>query len=314
MRRLAFILLILAGSALSVEGQQLPQSSFFTFDHMTINPGYAGSQEGVCVNLMARNQWLGFEGAPTTQKFDAHMPFKLFGAKHGVGLALYNDAAGRMNDINATISYAFLQSIGSGTLGIGAGFGFINQTFGEGDWTPIDAGDPMIPSGSGDTKLAFTANLGVYYQTPNVFLGLSAMNINAGKLQIKGSEGNSAYARLVRQFTVTGGYNFQLSNPLFELQPSVMFTSIISSTQLNANMILRYRKKVWAGAGYRSNDAATILLGAEPVEGLNFGLAYDITTSKIAKFDDGSVEFFVRYVFKLGIEREFSNYKSIRYL
>ena len=43
------------------------RSRLFNYDHMTINPGYAGTQEGVCINVLARNQWMGFEGAPATQ-------------------------------------------------------------------------------------------------------------------------------------------------------------------------------------------------------------------------------------------------------
>jgi type IX secretion system PorP/SprF family membrane protein len=304
------IFLIFTALSLVATGQQLPQSTFFIYDHMTINPGYAGSQDGVCVNVLARNQWLGFEGAPTTQKFDVHMPFKLFGMEHGAGLSLFNDKVGFINDINTTLSYSFLKSIGIGKLGIGAGFGFYNQTL-KGDWIAID--DEDKPE-TGKGKIAFAVNLGAFYRTSNVFLGLSLVNINKGELAVKTDTETKKYAHLSRHFSITGGYNYQLANPLYEIQPAILVSTVGSSTQISINSTLRYKGKIWGGLGYRNTDAITTFLGAEFMEGLNFGISYDITTSKIAKFDDGSVEIFLRYVFKIGIEKEHSNYKSIRFL
>jgi len=281
---------------------------------MTINPGYAGTQEGICVNILARNQWLGFEGAPATQKFDVHTPFKLFGLEHGVGLALFNDKYGFANDINSTLSYAFLRNMGYGKLGIGVGFGLSNQTL-EGEWNQPQVGqDYLIPAASAKGKLAFVFNLGAFYKTSNVFLGLSIMNLNAGDMSFKDNTGITKYSYLVRHYNITAGYNYQLANPLFEIEPAILISTIGSSTRININSTLRYKGKVWGGIGYRNTDAITTFLGAEFLEGLFFGVAYDVTTSKIAKFDDGSVEIFLRYVFKIGIEKDHSNYRSIRFL
>ncbi|MDD2563635.1 MAG: PorP/SprF family type IX secretion system membrane protein [Salinivirgaceae bacterium] len=310
MKRL--ISLIFSIITFSLSAQVLPQSTFFVYDQMTINPGYAGSQEGICVNILARNQWMGFDGAPNTQKFDVHMPFKLFGAEHGAGFALYNDKIGLANDINATLSYSFLKGVGSGKIGIGGGVGFFSQTL-SGSFEPINGNDAVIPNPSDKGKIAFTANIGAFYQAANVFLGLSIMNINEGDLATKTGD-NKPYANMARQFNITGGYNYQLSNPLFEIQPAFLIRTTGSTTQISVNAALKYKGKIWGGVGYRNTDAITAFIGAEFIEGLNFGLAYDVTTSKIAKYDDGSVEIFLRYVFKIGIEREQSNYKSIRYL
>ena len=68
--------------------QQDPQYSLNMLNHMTINPGYAGSQDAIEVNGLFRQQWMGFEGAPNTQVFNVNAPFKLFGKKHGAGLIL----------------------------------------------------------------------------------------------------------------------------------------------------------------------------------------------------------------------------------
>ncbi len=313
MRKFIYLILSITISTAAI-CQQLPQSTFFNFDHMTINPGYAGTQDGICVNVLARNQWLGFDGAPTTQKFDIHMPFKLFGVEHGAGLALFNDKIGFANDINSTLSYSFLKNVGYGKLGVGMGFGFNNQTL-KGDWDPPQQGqDNIIPTQSAKGKPSIAFNLGAFYRTSNVFLGLSFMNLNAGDMSYKDNNGTTRYSYLVRHYNITAGYNYQLTNPLFEIEPAILVTTTGSSTRISINSTIRYKSKIWGGVGYRNTDAITTFLGAEFVEGLNFGIAYDVTTSKIAKFDDGSVEIFLRYVFKIGIEKDHSNYKSIRFL
>ena len=309
-----YILLIFIGLAMITRGQQLPHSTFFVFDHMTINPGYAGSQDGMCVNVLAREQWMGFPGAPKTQKFDFHAPYKLFGLEHGSGLSLYNDKIGNLNDINFALSYAFMKSVGTGKLGIGLGAGLNNTTF-SGTWEALEGdADPNIPGTSSQGKIAFGLNLGAFYKTNNVFLGLSVMNINEGKLKTQTTEGIKDYGHIPRHYNLTAGYNYQLNNPLFEIQPAILISSVLSSTQINVNATLRYRGRVWGGVGYRTIDAVTTFLGVELIEGLNFGISYDITTSKIAKFDDGSMEIFLRYIFKIGIKKEYDHYRSIRYL
>ncbi|HON18868.1 MAG TPA: PorP/SprF family type IX secretion system membrane protein [Salinivirgaceae bacterium] len=307
----------------ALSGQQLPQSSFFVYDQMTINPGYAGSQEGICVNILARNQWMGFEGAPQTQKFDLHLPFKLFGLEHGAGIALYNDKVGFNNDISSSLSYSFIRSISIGRVGVGLGLSFFSQTLkAKWDFPTYDFGtqtgsatDPFIPNESAKGKIAFDLNLGTFYKGPNVLMGISINNLLQTPLQTKSeTSGVNAYSFLARHLNVIGSYNYQLSNPQFELQPAIGIMTTGRNTQLSINSTLKYRSKIWGGIGYRTSDAIITFIGAEFIEGLNFGLSYDVTTSKIAKFDDGSVEIFLRYVFKLMIEKEHTNYKSIRFL
>ena len=49
--------------------QQDPQYSQYMFNHMAINPGYAGINEAVCLNAAHRQQWVGIDGAPVTSVF-----------------------------------------------------------------------------------------------------------------------------------------------------------------------------------------------------------------------------------------------------
>src|SRR5262245_53368020 len=54
--------------------QQDPQYSQYMFNLLAINPAYAGSADRMSLKALTRHQWVGFEGAPTTQTLTAHSP------------------------------------------------------------------------------------------------------------------------------------------------------------------------------------------------------------------------------------------------
>lgn len=74
-----------------------------------------------------------------------------------------------------------------------------------------------------------------------------------------------------------------------------------------------YNKRFSAGLNYRINDAIGVLLSAEMVNGLKIGYAYDIMTSALAGYGNGSHEFYLAYSLDLGKNRS-KKYKSVRFL
>jgi hypothetical protein len=67
MKKQAFILLFLIGNL--ALGQQLPLYSQYLYNKFLINPAVAGSDGYTSFNLTAREQWIGFSGAPRTVSF-----------------------------------------------------------------------------------------------------------------------------------------------------------------------------------------------------------------------------------------------------
>ena len=60
-------MLFLAGHAL--HAQQLPLYSQYLYNKFLINPAVAGSDGFTSFNLTAREQWIGYNGAPRTYSF-----------------------------------------------------------------------------------------------------------------------------------------------------------------------------------------------------------------------------------------------------
>jgi type IX secretion system PorP/SprF family membrane protein len=123
--------------------QQDPVSSNYMFNHLTFNPGYAGTSGMICATALNRQQWLGFKGAPSTTVFNISAPVSPFKINSGIGLLVDNDNIGFDKNINIALVYSYLVDVGQGKLGIGINAGMFNMTL-DPEWV-IPAGDIFTP-------------------------------------------------------------------------------------------------------------------------------------------------------------------------
>jgi type IX secretion system PorP/SprF family membrane protein len=312
MRRTIFIL-VLGTLTLGLSGQQDPKFSQNMFMVPFYNPGAMGSSDKICLGAAFRNQWTGFPGAPVTTTFNAHMPFSLLGLSHGVGISLMNDRYGFNNDFIFSAAYAYRMDLGTGHLGIGLNVGVANQSL-EPDWNGADVinvdGDHSIP-GTGGSVFGFDMGLGVYYNTDNMYVGLSTTHLNQTSF-IYPEENEET--KLIRHYYLVAGYNLQLTNPMFEVLPSLMVQSDGRAHHIYLNTNIRYNKRFWGGVSYSVGGALTALVGIELLNGLRIGYSYDFELSPMLNYNSGSHEVTVRYCFDLSMDKSPAKYKSIRFL
>ena len=288
--------------------------SHYMYNTLTYNPGVAGTSGLICATAITRQQWVGFEGAPSTTLFNVSAPVTLFRIKSGVGLVVESDNIGFDKDINLSAVYSYLIDIGQGKLGIGLNAGMLNKTLDPvweiplGDAHTPASGDPLIPENK-ESYVAFDAGLGLFYKADKYYAALSVTHINQPK--IKFSKG---LPYISRHYYFTAGYNLQLPNPSLELLPSVFALSDGKVAQFTATSILRYNKKVWGGVSYRVGDALIGIVGVELFNGIRIGYAYDFPMTDIRKSTSGSHEFMVNYCFDLSLGKSPMRYKSIRFL
>ena len=69
-----------------VQGQQDAQYTQYMFNTLSVNPAYAGSRGQLSISGLYRSQWVGLDGAPTTQTFNVHSPIR--NSRLGYGLRL----------------------------------------------------------------------------------------------------------------------------------------------------------------------------------------------------------------------------------
>ncbi len=301
MKRISLFIscLLIAGTVLS---QQDPQFSQNMFNKLANNPGYAGSNEAICATVLHRSQWMGFEGAPTTLNLsvDAGIP-----AIHGgLGLNIVKDDIAAFSNLGLQLTYAYRTDLGAGQLGAGVSLGMF-QSGADGGWfDPAQLGDAVIPTG--DVKgSAMDFGLGVYYNTEDVYIGISSSHLTQPTVEWSNSK-----MELARHYFLIAGYAYEI-NPMFTLNPSIYLKSDGSSSQLDINTNLLYNNKLWGGLSYRLDEGLIALLGMHINDDLKFGIAYDVVMSEIT---NNSLEFMLGYCFKVSYDKPVKSYKNPRFL
>jgi type IX secretion system PorP/SprF family membrane protein len=112
------LLLILGIGSSQLHAQQDKMFSQYMFNMMALNPAYAGSRDVLSMSALYRNQWTGVEGAPQTATFTMDMPLNK--ERVGIGLQLYGDKYGVLEEAGGFASYAFRIKVGTrSTLALG---------------------------------------------------------------------------------------------------------------------------------------------------------------------------------------------------
>ena len=81
----------------AISAQQAPQYTQFMLNRYQFNPAYGGLDRSLSITAGLRTQWTQFEGAPTTQFVNLHLP--LYALNGSVGLGLENDQLGPLKRV-----------------------------------------------------------------------------------------------------------------------------------------------------------------------------------------------------------------------
>ncbi|MGY8988223.1 MAG: PorP/SprF family type IX secretion system membrane protein [Flavobacteriales bacterium] len=299
-----FTLILGVLSVITVSAQQAPQFSQNMFNKLANNPGFAGSRGNISTSVLHRSQWMGLEGAPSTQNFsiDAELPFLL----GGVGLNIVKDNIGPFSNLGLQASYAYRTELGVGQIGMGMSVGMYQSGLDGGFLKAATAGDPVIPTGDvRGSKLDIGA--GVYYNTQDVYIGLSSSHMT--EPVVEWSDGSQF--SLERHYFLIAGYYYEL-NPVLSLNPSIYLKSDGATSQLDINTNLIYNNKMWGGVSYREGDGLIILAGMNINEDLRLGLCYDVAMLNLNL--GNSLEVMLGYSFKINYDKPVSKYKNPRFL
>jgi len=295
-------------------GQQAPQFTQYKNSQMFSNPAFAGLSEGICLNGIIRQQWSGFkdsEGnsvAPQTYFISVDSPIK---AIHGgIGGSISQDQIAQWSDISLQLAYSFHLDLSVGKLGIGAGVNLINRSIDFSSFKPFQEGDPVLLTAE-QSSMVVDANFGLFFRSPErYYFGVSATNIL--QTAAKKLTADEVGIKNDRTFYLIGGYNFILpGSPNWEIEPSVMIQSDITSTQYNLSAVVKYKSRFWGGLNYRFQESVGVMVGMS-IKDFRIGYAYDIPTLSVGI--PGSHEIHLGYCFKLDADRSGTKYKNTRYL
>ena len=268
--------------------QQDPQFTHYMYNTTNINPAYAGSREVVSVFGLHRAQWVGLDGAPTTNAFSLHSPL---GGKIGLGLSFLNDNIGPAdeNTISIDISYSINFENSKLAFGLKPSLNLLNV-----DYTKLsiyDLTDPQFQSNI-NNELSPNIGAGIYWYSTQYYVGFSIPNF----LETKHYSDIQSNALKERQhYFLMAGYVFDLS-PSIEFKPAFL-SKIVSGAPLQQDATANFliNQKLTLGIAYRWDAAISGLVGFQLTDKLFLGYSYDADTTQLANFNSGSHEIFLRF-------------------
>lgn len=280
-----------------------PQITQYNSVKSVFNPAAIGLENVVDINLLHRSQWVGLEGAPSTQAFSVNSPLEVLGG--GIGLTFQNDMAGAMGTSNLMLAYNYGIRVGNGTLYIGASAGLYQLRLSGGDLiTPqgnyegssIQHNDNILPQGN-VSGIAPDFHLGTFYTSRRFFGGISATHISGLDINLH-NEFDGQNFSLSRNYYALAGGNIEINNIL--IQPSVLYKSDLVKSQADFNLLVNFNGNFWTGLTYRgyddsSFDALAVIAGLSLSRNLNLTYSFDYPLSDVARETIGSHEVGLNY-------------------
>ena len=299
MKNLFITLFLLVASFWTIRGQQDAQYTQYMYNTVAVNPAYAGSRGVLSIAALHRSQWVGLDGAPTTQTLNINSPIS---DRVGLGLSIVNDEIGNGTNqdtyFDAVFSYTVPTSEeGKLSFGLKAGSHFLNIDFNR--LRNYDPSNAAVGQTNIDNKISPNFGAGVYYHTEQFYAGLSIPNFLETEHFDSGGNSNSYIAQERMNWYLITGYVFDI-NPDLRLKPALLFKAVEGAplqADLSATVLLNDTFSL--GAAYRWDAAMSALVGFQLNEKLMLGLAYDreITELGSTSFNDGSFEIFLRFEF-----------------
>jgi len=304
-RRLAFILIMLLIGSLTF-GQQLPLFSQYLYNKFLINPAVAGSDGYTSVSLTAREQWVGYSGAPRTFSFSwqtrilkksfilkqSSVRRQIFRPKSdgkvGLGAYIFSDKNGLIQRTGFQVAYAYHMWLQKSTqLSFGLAFtGYYYKI----DETQINFEDPNEPWMNNNLRRGIfvpDVTFGAYLLNAKYSLGFSADQLSEAAAKI----GGPAYKNFTmsRQYYLFGSYDLNIWSSTI-IQPSFllkMSEQLKPQADVGASYI--YNQGFWVGLAYRTSGALIANVGVK-FQNMFFGYAYDYTLQEIQSITYGTHE------------------------
>jgi type IX secretion system PorP/SprF family membrane protein len=295
-----------------VSAQQLPIYSQYLYNKFLINPAHAGSDGYTSINLTAREQWVGYSGAPRTYSLSwqtriLKKPYEVkkksgrtmyrpkTDGRVGLGAYVFSDRNGLIQRTGVQATYAYHMWLSANTqVSLGLAFTGYHFVINATQASFEDPNEPWLTDNLRKGVFVPDADFGVYVLNQKFDFGFSAQQLFGAAAKI----GDYAYKNfhMDRHFYGFGSYYFSLTSKQ-ELEPSLlvkMSEQLIPQADIGVTYI--YDQSLWSGLTYRTGGGiiANIRLKYVPKHtektALFFGYAVDFTLNQIQRVTYGTHE------------------------
>ncbi len=301
--KLLYTILFISISLTTTAQQEVLFSQFFSQKTIS-NPGAVGSQGATCLSAIHRQQWVGLEGAPSSQAIAFDAP--VFANRVGLGLTIINDRIGFFNGTYINAAYSYRMAFGNGTLGIGiqGSYRFQRTDWGEAE-TITQRTDPT--AGEDMAVPLFNVGAGVHFENDRFFAGASVPYILEKSFTKK-------YKGIVEDFSGTTPHLFVNAGWIIPITAHLRLRPAFASRvvenappdfDLHFSIGFLENSRLWTGATLRwgqskvatAGDALVLMCQYQISERLNTGFAYDLSINGLQQQTAGTFEWLLSYCF-----------------
>jgi type IX secretion system PorP/SprF family membrane protein len=296
-----FMFLLMTSINVELPAQQMPGLSLYHLNSLYYNPAAAGAGRDAYVQAHYRNQWTSYE---TSQDGNGNLGTSIVGVslplnfQHlGMGLIVMNDKTPSgvgQQVIRLQLAYHYPMATGA-QISLGLGFGMQSKSFDGRIFRVRDANDPLAVELSGKqvSQAIPDFNAGLMYTSDRVEVGLGISHLNQSAYDF-----GSPTLKLKNELAANMHVKANLTlNDRFEWSPfaQLNYYNGVLLPQLGAKVI--FQQQFWVGAGYRWDDAATMMAGVSFLNNrLDLAYAMDLSVINSAVKSNLSHEVLLRFV------------------
>lgn len=260
--------------------QQEPMYGQYLFNNSVINPAQAGAYSANRFGILARNQWMGIDGAPRTESAYANLQLP---RRLGLALSIYQDRLGPEVNLQFQTDLAYHTPI-SDKLFLAGGIRLIasHLRVNLSDVPNVDPANPFFQENI-SSGLLFNAGAGLLMYSSTSYVGIAIPRVFRNQIGIN-QPGLADFRKKenIHLFTYAGT-NIDLSDEIL-FMPSTLFKYIDGAPmQLDLNAVFGYNDLLDFGPMLRTNlfegnnwlDATGFLIGLRFLENWYLGYMYE---------------------------------------
>lgn len=273
-KKIGLVVFVTLLIGVNIYAQQLPNYTQYSYNMQILNPAFAGYRSDLSMSLLAREQWVGVDGAPKTKTFSLNTRVQ---KGIGIGTTVVNDRIGlsQTTNINLDISYSlFLSEHSKLAIGLKGGTTFFSNNLANG----ITPDNDIYASTTGEF---YNVGFGALFYNRKFYVGLSIPYLlETPEFYIQENFINGSLATNPNYF-LTSGAVFKLRNNI-QFHPSTMVrytTNLPPSIDFNLNFL--YKGIIETGISYRYQNSLSALFTLIVDKKYRIGYAYDYKMANI---------------------------------
>jgi type IX secretion system PorP/SprF family membrane protein len=258
------------------------------------NPASASSYKQLTAAVVYKNQWTGYDGAPTIGAFNIVKPFK----SSTLGLTITNDQVGVDNNTQISGSYAYqleLRGYSRLAFGLSASVSLLQSDLGQ--VSLLDESDPTYSGGNTGIVTQPNFKFGTYYYTNKFYAGIAIPNILDNRISLTDGAASTGFDFKSIHYYFHAGYRYEL-NKKADLNASTFLKQVSgASMQYDINLQYEYMRKYGVGLSYRSSKEILGIVSYQLTSELKMAYAYEFNLGEIGSYSSGSHEIMLIYKF-----------------